>query len=162
MPTTRVLDIHDLLTPDTVEVGLPGESKDEVINHLIDLLAGHRAIRDLDELREAIFDRERIMSTGVGKGLALPHAKTPAVRESIAAFAVTKSPIEFGSIDNAPVRLIFLLVGTEAAKSEHIKILSRVSRLMNRDQFRNRLLQAPDKFKILTVFEEGEADLLEG
>ena len=162
MPTTRVLDLHDLLTPDTVEVGLPGESKEEVIDHLINLLAGHRAIRDLDELRDAIYERERIMSTGVGKGLALPHAKTSAVRESIAAFAVTKNPIEFGSIDNAQVRLIFLLVGTEAAKSEHIKILSRVSRLMNREQFRNRLLQAPDKFKILTIFEEGEADLLEG
>ncbi|MEX0748179.1 MAG: PTS sugar transporter subunit IIA [Rhodothermales bacterium] len=162
MSTTRVLDLHDLLTPDTVEVGLPGESKEEVIDHLINLLAGHRAIRDLDDLRDAILERERIMSTGVGKGLALPHAKTSAVRESIAAFAVTKNPIDFGSIDNAPVRLIFLLVGTEAAKSEHIKILSRVSRLMNRDQFRNRLLQAPDKFKILSIFEEGEADLLEG
>ena len=162
MPTTRVLDIHDLLTPDTVEVGLPGSTKEEVLTNLINLLAGHRAIRDLDELRDAIFERERIMSTGVGKGLALPHAKTHAVRESIAAFAVSKEPIEFGSIDNIPVRLIFLLVGTEAAKSEHIKILSRVSRLMNRDDFRNRLLKAPDKIKILTTFEEGEADLLEG
>lgn len=161
MPATRVLDVHDLLTPATVKVGLPGRTKEEVLNNLIDLLAGHPAVVDLEGMREAIFQREEIMSTGVGKGLALPHAKTPAVRESVAAFAVSEHPIEFGSIDNQPVHLLFLLAGTEATKSEHIKILSRVSRLMNRERFRNRLLEARMPREILAIFEEGEADLVE-
>lgn len=162
MPATRLLDIHDLLTPDTVLVGLPGETKEGVLNNLIDSLDGQAAVRNLEEVRRSIFGREQIMSTGVGKGLALPHAKTPAVSESIAAFAVTQMPIEFGSIDDVPVRLIFLLVGTETAKSEHIKILSRISRLMNRDSFRERLLEAGSSDEILAIFEDGETELTEG
>jgi fructose-specific phosphotransferase system IIA component len=161
MPSTRVLDIHQLLTPETVRVGLPGETKDEVINNLIDLLEEHPAVLDRDEVRRAVFEREQVMSTGVGKGLGLPHAKTQAVTESIAAFAVTAEPVEFGAIDNTEVRLLFLLVGTEAGKSQHIKILSRISRLMNRDAFRQRLLSATGADEILRIFEEGEMDLLD-
>lgn len=161
MPATRFLEIHDLLTPDTVSVGLPGGSKEEVLNNLISLLETHPAVVDLEAVRVAILDREAMMSTGVGKELALPHAKTGAVRESVAAFAVTANPVDFGAIDNAPVRLIFLLVGTEVAKSEHIKILSRVSRLMNREDFRKRLLGAESADEVIAVFREGETDLLE-
>lgn len=162
MPATRFLEIHDLLSPETVRVGLPGSTKEEVLENIIKLLEGHVAVRNADDVREAILARERMMSTGVGKGLALPHAKTPAVRESVAAFAVTREPIEFGSIDSAPVRLVFLLVGTEAAKSEHIKLLSRVSRLMNRERFRQRLLKVTNEEEVLAIFESGESDLLEG
>lgn len=162
MPATRFLEIHDLLSPDTVRVGLPGMTKEEVLENVIQLLEGHPAVRNLEEVRQAILARERMMSTGVGKGLALPHAKSPAVRESVAAFAVTQEPIDFGSIDSTPVRLIFLLVGTEAAKSEHIKILSRVSRLMNREHFRERLLRVGRPEEVVAAFEAGESDLLEG
>lgn len=162
MPATRFLEVHDLLTPETVRVGLPGSTKEDVLTNVVQLLEGHPTITDLDAVRDAIIERERIMSTGVGKGLALPHAKTPAVRESVAAFAVTREPIDFGSIDNIPVRLIFLLVGTEAAKSEHIKILSRVSRLMNREHVRERLLDVERPEDVLTIFESGESDLVEG
>ncbi len=162
MPATRFLEIHDLLKPETVRVGLPGSTKEQVLDNIISLLEGHSAVRDANDVREAILSRERMMSTGVGKGLALPHAKTPAVGESVAAFAVTREPIEFGSIDSAPVRLIFLLVGTEAAKSEHIKLLSRISRLMNRQRFRERLLNVERAEDVLEIFESGESDLLEG
>ena len=161
MPATRFLEIHDLLTPNTVRVGLSGETKEEVLDNLVSLLDGHPAVKDIDEVRQAILEREKMMSTGVGKELALPHAKTSAVRESIAAFAVTNRPIDFGAIDNEPVRLIFLLVGTEIAKSEHIKILSRVSRLMNRDRFRSRLFDSKSAEDVISVFRDGETDLLE-
>lgn len=162
MPATRFLEIHDLLSPDTVQVGLPGTSKEEVLLNLINLLEDHPAVVDIEQVRDAILERETMMSTGVGKELALPHAKTSAVRESVAAFAVTREPVDFGAIDNAPVRLIFLLVGTEVAKSEHIKILSRVSRLMNRDRFRSRLREATSEDDVIAVFREGETDLMEG
>ena len=162
MPTFSVLEIHQLLTPDTVRVGLGGETKDEAINQLVDLLAGHPAVKDLEAVRAAVFERESVMSTGVGKGLGLPHAKTQAVHENVAAFAVTEEPVPFGAIDGRPVRLLFLLVGTETAKSQHIKILSRISRLMNRDSFRERLLHAGSPEQILRIFGEGEAQLFEG
>lgn len=155
-----VTQLHRLLTPGTVRVGLPGHSKEDVIDALLDLLADHPAVVDPEAMRQAVFQREQVMSTGVGKGLGLPHAKTPAVRETLAAFATTAHSIDFGAIDNQPVHLVFLLIGTEQAKSEHIKILSRVSRLLNRDAFRKELLQAKNPAEVLALLEEGETQLV--
>ena len=150
---------HQLLTAETIRVGLPGQTKDEVINALLDVVMAHPAVNDPEVMRQAVFARERMMSTGVGKGLGLPHAKTEAVNETVAAFAITAEPVDFSAIDDQKVRLVFLLVGTEAAKSEHIKILSRISRLLNRDVFRERLLQAQDAGEVLALLEEGEMEL---
>ena len=159
MPNNTVPHPHQLLTPATVRVGLPGQTKDEVINALLDVVETHPGVKDPEAMRQAVFDRERMMSTGVGKGLGLPHAKTQAVSETLAAFAITAEPVDFGAIDDQKVQLVFLLVGTEAAKSEHIKILSRISRLLNRDAFRNRLLKARNVREVLTLLEEGEMEL---
>lgn len=154
------MQIHQYLTPETVRVGLPGTTKAEVLDNLVTLLRGQPQVKDLEDVRRAVLAREKVMSTGVGKRLALPHAKTNAVTDTVAAFAVTISPIDFGAIDNESVRLLFLLVGTEEAKSQHIKLLSRVSRLMNRDSFRERLLSADAPEKVLSLFEEGESELI--
>lgn len=159
MPNNTVPQPHQLLTIDTIRVRLPGQTKDSVINALLDIIATHPAVRDPEAMRQAVFEREQMMSTGVGKGLGLPHAKTQAVTETVAAFAITADPVDFGAIDDQKVRLLFLLVGTESAKSEHIKILSRISRLLNRDAFRKRLLQAKDAREVLALLEEGEMEL---
>lgn len=153
------MQIHQLLTPETVRVGLEGDTKAAVLDNLVGLLTGEQRVKNLDEVRRAVLAREKVMSTGVGKRLALPHAKTGAVTETVAAFAITRQPIDYGAIDNEPVQLLFLLVGTEEAKSQHIKLLSRVSRLMNRDAFRERLLRAAEPGDVLQLFEEGEAEL---
>ncbi len=162
MQAIGLTEIHQLLKRDTIRVGLPGETKEEVLNNLIDLLKGQPGVRDLEKVREAVFAREAVMSTGVGKGLALPHAKTDAVDRTVAALAITAQPVDFGAIDDKPVRILFLLVGAEEAKTQHIKILSRISRLMNRDDFRKRLLEARDADEVLALMEEGELSLLDG
>lgn len=160
-PTTINTLVHHLLSPETIRLGLPGQSKEEMLNNLVDVLADHPSVLDLDEVRAAVFAREQMMSTGVGKELALPHAKTGAVKETVAAFGVTAAPVAYGAIDNLPVRLVFLLVGTEATRSQHIKILSRISRLMNREAVRQRLLEAADAEAVLTIFEEAEGEMLD-
>lgn len=157
MPVT---EIHQLLSPATIRVGLAGSNKAAFLDALIDLVVDRPGVRDPDALRQAVHEREARMSTGVGKGLALPHAKTRAVDATVAAFAVAAQPVPFDAIDNEPVRLVFLLVGPESAKSQHIKLLSRISRLMNRDPFRARLLDAPDAPAVLRIFEEGELELI--
>jgi PTS system fructose-specific IIA component len=159
MPNNAVPHPHQLLSLDTIRVGLPGKTKDAVINALLDVLTMHPSVKDPEAMRQAVFERERMMSTGVGKGLGLPHAKTTAVKETVAAFAITAEPVDFGAIDDQKVRMLFLLIGTEAAKSEHIKILSRISRLLNRDAFRERLLHAHDARTVLALLEAGELEL---
>lgn len=159
MPTTQTTKINHLLSPDRIEIELPGRSKADVINALVDLLRGHEAISSLEAVRTAIFEREQVMSTGVGKGLGLPHAKTPAALETVAAFATTREPVDFGSIDDMPVRLVLLLVGPESDKSQHIKILGRISRLVSRDAVRQALIDASSPEDILHTLKEGEATL---
>lgn len=159
MPTTQTTEINQLLTPDRIRIGLDGTSKAEIIDRLVDVLDGAEAIDSLEAVREAIFEREDMMSTGVGKGLGLPHAKTDATTETIAAFATTAQPVDFGAIDNEPIRLLLLLVGPEGHKSQHIKILGRISRLVSRDVLRQRLLNAEAPEQVIEILREGETDL---
>ncbi|MDX1419177.1 MAG: PTS sugar transporter subunit IIA [Rubricoccaceae bacterium] len=153
------LSVASLLAPERVRVGLPVTDKDGAIEAVVALLDGAPAVRDLGRVREAVLAREAVMSTGVGKGLALPHARTDAVSNTVAAFAVTSEPVSYGALDGQPVRLVFLLVGPEDERSTHVRLLSRISRLMNRDAFRDRLLQAADADAVLAAFREGEEDI---
>lgn len=156
MLRTDALSVTDLLAPERVRVGLPAESKDEVLEAVMDLLRGARGVHDLGRVREAVHARETVMSTGVGKGLALPHARTDAVTDTVAALAVTAGPVDYAALDGQPVRLVFLLVGPEEERSTHVRLLSRISRLMNRDAFRARLLQTHDAAAVLAAVREGE------
>lgn len=159
MPTTQTTEINQLLRPEQVRIGLSGSSKTEVINALIDVLEGHEEVDSLEAVRTAIFDREKMMSTGVGKGLGLPHAKTPAATDTVAAFATTAEPVEFGAIDDEPIRLLLLLVGPEEHKSKHIKILGRISRLVSRGGLRERLIEAEEPETVIDLLREGETEL---
>ncbi|MEF8815954.1 MAG: PTS sugar transporter subunit IIA [Salinibacter sp.] len=159
MPTTQTTRINQLLDPTRVRIGLNETSKTEAIDALIDVLSGHEAISSLDEVREAIFAREEKMSTGVGKGLGLPHAKTPAASDTVAAFATTEGPVDFGAVDDVPVRILLLLVGPEEHKSQHVKILGRISRLVSRASLRQRLLDAESPETVIQAIRDGEAAL---
>ena len=154
MPHT--LTVAPLLDLDRVRVGLPAETKGGVLRGLLGLVARHPAVRDPERLAEAVHAREAVLSTGVGMGLALPHARTDAVSESVAAFAVMAEPVPFDAIDGEPVRLALLLAGPEAARREHVRLLGRVSRLMNRAAFRARLLAAPTPEAVLAAFHAEE------
>ena len=151
------MKIADLLSEQVVRTSLPGTSKNDVINAMIDLAASQDRVLDKEKVREAIFEREQIMSTGVGAGFAIPHAKSDAVSDIVAAFAVTAQPIDYQSLDDQPVRIVFLLVGRENMVGPHIKLLSRISRLMNNEEFRKRLLEAATPKDVLEIFRKEEA-----
>jgi fructose-specific phosphotransferase system IIA component len=155
------MKISDILTEDMVVTGLAGGGKEEIINAMIDLVARSPKVLDAEKVRTAIFERERIMSTGVGNGFAIPHGKTEAVAEIVAAFAVTAEPIDYESLDEKPVRLVFLLVGRDNMVGPHIKLLSRISRLMNKEEFRKRLLELQTPREILDLFRQEEAAYFE-
>lgn len=148
-----------LLRPEAIRVALPGSQKADVLDAVIDLLAPLPEVRDIETVRRDVRAREEQMSTGVGKGLALPHARSSAVRSTVVAFATTETAIEFDAIDRQPVQLIFLIVGPEAARGRHIKLLGRISRLMSRDAFREALLSAETAEQIVAHFAEAETAL---
>src|SRR3989338_9575853 len=151
------MKITDILNEKTVRVNLPGTTKEEILNAMIELGAQSSHVDDKERMRTAIFEREKIMSTGVGSGFAIPHGKTDAVSDIVAAFAITEKPIDYQSLDEQPVRLVFLLVGRDTMVGPHIKLLSRISRLMNKEEFRQKLLEAPDVPSVLQLFKSEEA-----
>jgi len=155
------MKISDILDEKLVATNLPGNSKDQIINALIDLVGQSPKVLDKEKMRTAIFEREKIMSTGVGNGFAIPHGKTDAVSDIVAAFGVTAEPIPYQSLDDKPVRLVFLLVGKENLVGPHIKLLSRISRLMNKEDFRGKLLDAKTPQDVLTIFKQEEANYSE-
>lgn len=150
------MKLSDLLDKNFIVAQLNSTEKEDVINELIDLFEGDKRVIDLKKVRDAVHDREKIMSTGVGKGFAIPHGKTGAVNEILAAFGKTNNPIDYQALDNKPVYLVFLLVGKDNMVSAHIKLLSRISRMMNNDEFREKLKQAASSDEILELFKSEE------
>lgn len=155
------MKISDILNEQLVVTGLQGTSKDEIIDAMIDLVSTSPKVLDKGKVRDAIFEREQIMSTGVGNGFAIPHGKTDAVSDIVAAFAVTAEPIDYQSLDEKPVRLVFLLVGKDSMVGPHIKLLSRISRLMNKEDFRRRLLDMKTGREVIDMFRQEEATYFE-
>ena len=150
------MKISDILSSEVIEVNLAVTDKDDAIRKIIDIAARSKKILDINKVTETIFEREKLVSTGVGKGFAIPHGKTDAISDIVASFVITGNPIDFDSIDGEPVRFIFLLVGKETLLNTHIKLLSRISRLMNKEEFRDKLLDAKTKEEVLSIFKEEE------
>lgn len=150
------MKVYELLNTKNILTEFKSENKNDVINELVDLLKVDERIVDLEEIRKCVFEREEKMSTGVGKGFAIPHGKTNSVDDILAAFGKSEKPIEYNSLDGEPVHLVFLLIGKENLLAKHIKLLSRISRLMNNEEFRKKLINAESKESILKIFEEEE------
>ena len=155
------MKVSELLKPEFIISELKGETKEDIINELIDIFINDPRVDDIDKVRSAVLDREKIMSTGVGKGFAIPHGKTNAVKEIVGAFGKIKDGIDYDSLDGNPVHLVFLLVGKDNLISTHIKLLSRISRLMNKDDFRHRLTEANSSDEIVKLFKDEEEHFLE-
>ncbi len=155
------MKITDILTEQFVRTNLAGSTKDEVLNAMIEIASSSDRVMDKSKVRDAILEREKIMSTGVGSGFAIPHGKTDAISDIVGAFAVTSQPIDYKSLDDQPVRIIFLLVGRDNMVGPHIKLLSRISRLMNKEDFRKKLLEAATPQEILELFKQEEAAYFE-
>lgn len=155
------MKICEVLQVGKIIPSLHGKEKTDVINELVDLFKHDERVKDLYEMRHAVHEREKIMSTGVGKGFAIPHAKTNSVNEIVAAFGKLDEPIDFQALDEQPVNLVFLLVGKENLVGPHIKLLSRISRMMNKDEFRESLSKAKTAKEIYSLFENEEKQYFE-
>jgi len=153
------MKIEALLTEKHINLNLDSGSKEEVIDTLLTMVAGHDKVRDVKQLAEDVRKREREMSTGIGKNIGLPHAKTSAVTEPVLALVTLSSEVEFESIDNQPVKIVFLLATPETMLAEHLKLLGRITRLAGRDDVRRKLIEATTPGDVLELFREEEKDL---
>ncbi len=143
------MKLVDILSEQTIKVPLEKQEKTQVIEELVDLLDTAGKITNRDSVLKAILDREAVMSTGVGEGVAIPHGKSDAAPVIVAALGISAEPIDFDSIDKEPVRLIWLLVGPPGQTGPHLKALSRISRLMHMGELKEKLLAARSAAEVL-------------
>lgn len=157
LATKALVLLTELLTPDRIKIPLTASSKDDLLRELVGLVGNDNVIRDREEVLRAVMEREAVLSTGIGNGVAIPHGKSPSVTELSLAAGVTSEAVEFEALDGHPVRLFFLLVGPESAAGQHVKALSRISRLLRRDSFRSRLVSAASPEEFYEIIQEAEA-----
>ena len=155
------MKICEILKVSKIIPSMKSTNKEDAINELIELFKNDDRVKDLESIKNSVLEREKIMSTGVGKGFAIPHAKTNSVNEIIAAFGKLDKPIEYQALDEQPVNLVFLLIGKENLAGPHIKLLSRISRMMNIDEFRENLAKATTAEELYSLFEEEEKQYFE-
>jgi PTS system nitrogen regulatory IIA component len=149
--------IDDFLAPEMVVPALQGRTKDDVIEELAEVVSKHHPEIDHWRLVGALQDRERLNSTALGEGVAIPHGKLPGLRRVIAAFARSTGGVDFSSIDGKPTHLFFLLVAPEDSAGAHLKALARISRLLKDESFRARLMQAGDLASLYGIVREEDA-----
>ncbi len=142
------MNLTDVLTPEKIRLRVHVSTKAELLELLVDILVESNDIIDRQAACRAVFEREEKLSTGIGHGIALPHAKTDAVRVSTAALVTCAYPIDFDALDAKPVDIAILLLGPPNDVRTHLQLLGKISRLINtdsgREAFRSALLNAVD------------------
>ncbi|MFN6136454.1 MAG: PTS sugar transporter subunit IIA [Bacteroidota bacterium] len=150
--------ISSILDPSCIRLNLEVKDKADCLRKMVDLVAATGKVKDVERFHAVIVDRERLMSTGIGNGVALPHGKTDVVDESIAAVATLASPIDYDSLDDKPVSIIILLVGPEGSVGLHLRLLSRISRMVGSEQFRSSLLTAKSAADVMALLSGNEEE----
>lgn len=149
--------IQDLLDGNLVIDDLAATDKPGVIREFADLIASRGNVRDREALVRVILEREAQGSTGIGDGIAIPHAKSSEISGMIVAFGRSGRGIDFQSLDGKPAHLFFLLLTPENQPSEHLKTLARISRIMRSAELRERLKACGSKQEILSLIVEEDS-----
>lgn len=145
------MSLLDILTKDDIAIPLVSHDKNGVIKELIKLLKKSGKIADEERVYDAIMLREDKGSTGLEKGIAVPHAKTAAVNKIAAAIGISPDGIEFGSLDGKPSKLIFLIIAPPAQSGAHIALLSEIARLTHYQTFCDELVEAKSAENVLAI-----------
>jgi len=153
------MQIIDYLKPEHILFTDTADSKSAVLRQLAQVLAETGAVGEIEACHLALLERENLMTTGVGKGVALPHAFHPSVQDSIIAYVHLRRGIDYDAVDNQPVRHVFCILGPPSAQGRHLKILARLARLLNHDEFVAALDQATDAAAFLEAFQVQEENL---
>ena len=149
------MKLMDFLIPDAIEPNMKSTTKADAIKELVGLLKQAGAIANEDSVAKVVLEREELGTTGIGEGIAVPHGKSDAVDKLVAAFGRSEKGINFESIDNQPVHLLFLLVAPIDSAGPHLMALARISRLLKNKDFREELISAEGKSEILKMYESG-------
>ena len=154
MKILDILEREELVAPE-----LTGKNKADVVQELARHLALHHREIPEGRLVEVLWEREKLGSTAIGDGIAIPHGKLPGIRGVVGSFARHPAGVDFESLDGLPTKLFFLLVAPDDSVGQHLKALARVSRLLKGAAFRQQLLEAADRAELFRLIREQDEKL---
>lgn len=143
--------LKDIITLDCIDINLKGNTKSEIIDEMIDILYKAGKLNDREEYKKEILKRESQGSTGMEEGIAIPHAKTNAVKNSTVAIGISKKGVDYESLDGEPSHLFFMIAASDTSADSHIEILSKITTLLLEDEIREGILHANSKEKLLNI-----------
>jgi mannitol/fructose-specific phosphotransferase system IIA component (Ntr-type) len=146
------MKLPELFGTGNIAVDLPPAPKEALLASIVRDLDGRGLISDREQVVRDVVEREKVMSTGVGNGVAIPHAYTDGVDRLVAGFYRTTAPVDFDALDKREVDLFFIILGPKESRRDHIKILARISRLLSHGEFREDLRRAADADAVINVF----------
>jgi len=148
------MKITDILDESSIIQDLRSTTKKGILEELSSVLVERGKLPDRDKVVEVLLEREKLGSTGIGDGIAIPHGKMKGIKELVTSFGRSITGVDFESIDNKPTHLFFLLVAPENSAGIHLKALARISRLLKDSSFRNRLMEAKDRQDLFRIIAE--------
>ncbi|HOV21977.1 MAG TPA: PTS sugar transporter subunit IIA [Candidatus Ratteibacteria bacterium] len=153
------MKITDFLDKRCVIIGMRSRTKKEAIKELLTKLKENGFIKDEKEILETVMEREKLGSTGIGQGIAVPHAKSDQIENLVAALGISKTGIDFNSLDGEQVNIVFLVLAPTKSVGLHLKALAKIARLLKDRVFRNALKDAQSPEEIIDLIKEDEQKL---
>ena len=143
--------ITNLLTLECINLNLKGQTKQEIIDEMVEILYQGGKLNDKEEYKKAILAREAQSSTGLEEGIAIPHAKTSAVKIPSIAFGLSKNGVDYESLDGEPSKLFFMIAAPANASNTHIEILSKLTTMLLDDEIREKLLEVKTEQEVIDI-----------
>ncbi len=154
------MQISELLTASSIVIPLRSTDRDGIIAELVKAAPFSRSHINEETVVKAVIERENVTSTGIGDGVAIPHAKCDIKEELLMSVGVADNPIEFAAIDNKPARIFFMLLSRKDVSGLHIKMLAKIAKLARLDNFREGVLLCKNAAELLELFRKEEAAIL--
>ncbi len=151
--------ITDFLKEEAIIIGMKSEDKAGSLKELLAALEKNGQIKDQAQMLDALIEREKLGSTGIGQGIAVPHTKTDQIENLVGALGISQKGVEFESLDGEPVHIIFLVLAPTKATGIHLKALAKIARLLKDRVFRNSLKSARDAAEAPNIIKEDEEKL---
>ena len=152
------MKLSDHISEDVVCMDIKSSVKDESIREVAELLTASQYVKDFDTYLQDVFGREQLGTTGIGAGVAIPHARTDAVSDFVIAIGRSFSGIDFAAVDNAAVNLVILMGTPPRQAGDYLKVLARLCYMLKRKGFVDSIMQAPSKQAVVELFRSNECE----
>ncbi|MGG7143312.1 PTS sugar transporter subunit IIA [Clostridium nigeriense] len=145
------MELKDLIKESTIKLELDAIDKNSVLDEMINLLVDDKVVTNKNKFKKDILKREELSNTGIGFEIAIPHAKSKAVKEPRIAIGIARKGIDYGSIDGQAIKMIFMIAVNDEQNDLHLRALANLSRKLMHEEFREKILNAKSKAEIMEI-----------